>query len=119
MSVYETVDGVPRIPVGDWVESALGWVEDNLGAFFDRMSDLIESAVTWLADLLNSPAPLLMVVILALLALLLGGWRVSLGSLVGLTIVIGMDQWSATMETLALVFFATIVALVIGIPLGI
>jgi glycine betaine/proline transport system permease protein len=33
--------------------------------------------------------------------------------------VIGMDQWSATMETLSLVFFATVVALVLGIPLGV
>jgi glycine betaine/proline transport system permease protein len=119
MSVFETVDGVPRIPVGDWVESAFDWVEDNLGDFFDRVADLIDSAVTSLADLLNTPAPLVMVVILALLAWLVRDWKLGLGSLLGLTVVIGMDQWAATMETLALVFFAALVALVIGIPLGV
>ncbi|HEU5037667.1 MAG TPA: ABC transporter permease subunit [Nocardioides sp.] len=117
--VWETVDGVPRIPVGDWIETAFEWVEDNLGDFFDRLADLIESTVSWLADLLNTPAPLAMVVVLALLALLAGGWKLGAGSLVGLGLVIGMEQWPATMETLALVFFAAVVALVIAIPLGI
>jgi glycine betaine/proline transport system permease protein len=118
-TLWETVDGVPRIPVGDWIETGFDWVEDNLGDFFDRLSELIESTVDGLADLLNSPPPLAMVAILALLALLVRGWRTALGSLVGLTIVIGMDQWEPTMDTLALVFFATLVALAVGIPLGI
>ncbi|MDF1602868.1 ABC transporter permease subunit [Nocardioides sp. YIM 152315] len=118
-TVWETVDGVPRIPFGDWIESGFEWVEDNLGDFFDRVSDLIESTVNGLSDLLNSPAPLVMVVILSLLAWLGRDWRLGLGSLIGLTFVVGVDQWAATMETLAMVFFATLVALVIGIPLGI
>ena len=119
MNAWETIDGVPRIPVGDWVESAFEWVEDNLGDFFDRVSDLIESTVGNLADLLNDPAPLVMVGILAVLALLVRGWKVALGSALGLAVVIGMDQWAATMETLALVFFAAVVALAIGIPIGV
>ena len=119
ISVWETVAGVPRIPVGDWSESVFDWVLGEFGAFFDRLSDLIESTVDGLADLLNSPAPLVMVVALSLLAWLARDWKVGLGSLIGLTIVIGMDQWAPMMETLALVFFATVVALVIGIPVGV
>ncbi len=119
MNAWETVDGVPRIPVGDWSESVFEWVLGRFGEFFDRLSDLIESTVDGLADLLNTPAPLVMVVILSLLAWLVRDWKVGLGSLVGLTIVIGMGQWEPTMETLALVFFATVVALVIGVPVGI
>lgn len=118
-TVWESVDGVPRIPVGDWIETGLDWVEKNLGPFFDRVSDLIESGVNNLSDLLNSPAPLVMVVILALLAWLVRDWKVGLASLVGLTVVVGMAQWANTMDTLALVFFATVVALVIAIPLGV
>ncbi len=119
MTVFETVSGVPRIPVGDWTESAFGWIEDNLGGFFDRVSQLIESTVASLTHLLDAPAPLVLVVVLALLAWLVGDWKVGLGSLVGLTLVVGMDQWEATMQTLALVFFATLMALVIGVPLGV
>lgn len=119
MNAWETVSGVPRIPVGNWMEAVFQWIEDNLGNFFDRLSELIESTVTSLTHLLNSPAPLVLVVVLSLLAWLARDWKVGLGSLVGLTFVIGMDQWAATMQTLALVFFATLVALVIGVPLGI
>ena len=73
--LWETVDGVPRIPVGEWIETGFDWVEENLGPFFDRVSDLIESGVNNLSDLLNSPAPLVMVVILALVAWLAGTGR--------------------------------------------
>jgi len=119
VNAWETVDGVPRINVGEWSESVFDWVLDRFGDFFDRLSGLIESTVDGLADLLNTPAPLAMVVILSLLAWLVRDWKVGLGSLVGLTIVIGMDQWEWTMVTLALVFVATLVALLIGVPVGV
>ena len=118
-SPMETVDGVPRIPLGDGIESGFEWVQDTLGWFFDRLSDAIESSVDGLAGLLNSPPALVMVAVLALLAWLARDWKVGLVSAVGLAVVIGLDQWSATMDTLALVFFATVVALLIGVPLGI
>jgi glycine betaine/proline transport system permease protein len=119
LTPMETVDGIPRIRLGDWIESGFEWVEDNLGWFFDRVSDAIESSVDGLADALNSPSALVMVTLLAVLAWLARDWKVGLASAVGLAVVIGLDQWSATMDTLALVFFATLVALVIGVPLGI
>jgi glycine betaine/proline transport system permease protein len=119
MSTWEMVDGVPRLPVGDWVETAFDWVEDTLGEFFDLVADGVEASVNGLSDLLNAPPPLVVVVALALVAWLLRDWKVALGSVLGLLAVVGMDQWSATMETLSLVFFATVVALLIGIPLGI
>lgn len=118
-NVWETVSGVPRIPLGEWIVSAFDWVEEHLGAFFDRLSDLIESGVETVVDLLTGPAPLVMVVVFALLAYLAGGLRIGIGALLGFAVVIGLDQWEATMQTLALVFFATLLALLIAIPLGI
>ncbi|MDT9595090.1 ABC transporter permease subunit [Nocardioides zeae] len=115
----ETVDGVPRIPVGEWIDTAFDWVDDTFGAVLDSVSDAIASTVGGLADVLNAPSPLLMVAILSLLAGLLGTWKLGIGSLAALTVVVGMDQWEATMTTLASVFFATVLALLIGIPLGI
>nr|WP_127480179.1 proline/glycine betaine ABC transporter permease [Nocardioides pantholopis] len=116
----ETVEsGVPRIPVGEWIDSGFDWVKEHLGDFFDTVSDLIETTVDGLAGLLMSPPALVLALVLALLAWLLKDWKLGLTSAVGLVVVIGMDQWDNAMETLALVLVATLVALVIAIPLGV
>src|SRR3712207_4087122 len=69
--------------------------------------------------LLLSPPALLMVAILGVIAFLLAGWRVALFTVLGLLFVISLDLWEAAMQTLALVLAATVVALAIGIPIGI
>ena len=68
---------------------------------------------------LLAPPALLMVAILGVIAFLLAGWRVALFTVLGLVFVISLDLWEAAMQTLALVLAATVVALVIGIPIGI
>ncbi|MFI7679316.1 ABC transporter permease [Actinophytocola sp. NPDC049390] len=115
----DRVDGVPRIPVGEWINNAFDWVKDNLDAFFDQVADLLRDAVNGIADLLNAPAPLVLAFVFALLALLARDWKVAVGTLVGMTLIISMEQWENAMDTLALIVVATVVALVIAIPLGI
>lgn len=115
----DRVDGVPRIPVGDWIDDLLDWVKDNLDAFFDQLADLMLGAVNGIADLLNAPAPLLLAVLFALLAWLVRDWKLAVGTLVGMVLIISMEQWESAMDTLALIVVATVVALVIAIPLGI
>lgn len=114
-----TESGVPRIPVGDRIEDAFDWLKDNFDAFFDSMADAIESSVEAFETLLNSPPALVLAVGLALLAWLLKDWKLALTSLAGLVLVIGMDQWQNAMDTLALVLLGTVIALLIGIPIGV
>ncbi|WP_312007860.1 ABC transporter permease [Nocardioides alcanivorans] len=115
----EKVHGVPRIPLGDKIVEGVDWIIANFGDFLDRVGRNIEDTVNSFTDLLLTPAPLVMVAILALLAWLAKDWKFALGSVVGLVLVIGMDQWENTMATASLVVSATVVALVIGIPIGI
>lgn len=60
-----------------------------------------------------------MLLFLSAVAWVLAGWRMAVFSVVGLTLVLTMGLWVATMETLALVLSATIFALVVGIPVGV
>jgi len=110
---------IPSIPLDEWTESAVEWITDTFEGAFDVLSSAIDAVVGSLEYVLLAPPELIMVAILGVIALLLAGWRVALFTVLGLVFVISLDLWEAAMQTLALVLAATVVALVIGIPIGI
>jgi glycine betaine/proline transport system permease protein len=110
---------IPSIPLAEWTESAVEWITDTFEGAFDVLSSAIDAVVGSLEYVLLAPPELIMVAILGVIALLLAGWRVALFTVLGLVFVISLDLWEAAMQTLALVLAATVVALVIGIPIGI
>jgi glycine betaine/proline transport system permease protein len=110
---------VPTIPLAEWTESGVEWITDNFDGAFDLLSSAIDLIVGSMEYILLAPPALLMVAILGVIAFLLAGWRVALFTALGLVFVISLDLWEASMQTLALVLAATIVALAIGIPIGI
>jgi len=110
---------VPSIPLADWTETGVEWITDNFDGVFDVLDSAIDLVVGSLEYILLAPPALVMVAILGVIAFLLAGWRVALFTALGLVFVISLDLWEAAMQTLALVLAATVVALVIGIPIGI
>ncbi|HWV26033.1 MAG TPA: ABC transporter permease subunit, partial [Aeromicrobium sp.] len=120
IGTIDTVEsGVPRIPVGEWIETGFDWLLDNAGDFFDALSDLVDSTINGLTDFLQWPPALVMVAVLALFGLAARGWKLGLGAALVLTAVVGMDQWDNAMETLAVVLVASFVALLVGVPIGV
>ncbi|TYL45027.1 proline/glycine betaine ABC transporter permease [Nocardioides sp. BGMRC 2183] len=120
MAIFdERVDGVPRIPVGEWIDEGFDWIYDHFGDFLDAVGDAGESALESISGVLNGPAPLVMAVVFALLAWLARDWKLAIGTFIGMAFIISMDQWENAMYTLALIVLATVLALIIGIPLGI
>jgi glycine betaine/proline transport system permease protein len=108
-----------RINLGDAIEGFFAWLTTNFSGFFDVISDVIGSAVDGLIALLLLPPPLVLAVIFALIGLFVRGWIFAIGSLLGLLLIISMEQWEAAMQTLALVLVASAIAILIAIPLGI
>lgn len=120
MSVQaQSESGVPRMPVGDVIETAFDWVDDNLGAFFDVVATVVEVSVDGLTDVLTAPPAVVPALVLAGLAVLVRGWKLGAMSLLGFVAIVGMGQWDAAMQTLSLVVFATVVAVLIAVPVGI
>ena len=110
---------IPTIPLAEWTESAVDWITDTFDGAFDVLDSAIDLVVSSLEFLLLAPPALLMVAILSVIAFVLAGWRVALFTLLGLLFIISLGLWEASMQTLALVLAATVVALAIGIPIGI
>ncbi|MBC6466897.1 proline/glycine betaine ABC transporter permease [Actinomadura alba] len=110
---------MPRINVGTWFENLVNWLTDNLSWLFDAIGSAVEGTVNGLADLLLWPPALGLIAALAVAALWLRGWRFALFTLLGLALIDSMRQWEPAMETLALVLVASVISVVLAIPLGI
>ncbi|MFI7067972.1 ABC transporter permease [Kribbella sp. NPDC050124] len=118
MSISGLID-VPRVHVGDAIKDFFDWLNTNLAGFFQGVSDVVGATVDNLISLLQLPDPVVLALVFALLGLVLRGWKFATVALLGLLLIIGMDQWEAAMQTLALVLVSTVVAVVIALPLGV
>jgi glycine betaine/proline transport system permease protein len=108
-----------RIPIGDWVEDGVDWVQDNLTGVLDGIADGLDLVIDAFEDGLLAVPPLLLAALIVLLAGWRVGWRFGVFALLAMVLLFGMDIWEETVSTLALVIAASLVALAIGIPIGI
>lgn len=115
------------IPVADWAESAVSWLTSTLGAVFDFLGDLFGNMYSGVLWALTTPPEWVWLIGFVVIAFVIK-WRgqgvgpglvLATGTLVGFLVIIGMDYWTHTMQTLALVLVAAVIAVAIGIPLGI
>lgn len=108
-----------RIPVGDWVESALDWFKVAFSGFLDVVGFVMNWLVAELSDLLIATPFFLLILLLALIGWLVRSWQFGVGTVLTLTAIVAMGQWENAMYTLALVLISTIIAVAIAVPLGI
>jgi len=110
---------IPEVPLEDWTNSASEYITDTFEGFFDIVQDGLGGIVDVSVAVLLFPPELVMVGILSLIAYFIAGWRVAVFSVLGFLLIISLRLWEVSMESLALVLASTVVALAIGIPLGI
>lgn len=112
---------LPRLPVGDGVEIAVEWIEVHFGGLLDFLSTILGVFVDGFKDVLLYLPPLAMIVVITILVWVISrrNLRIAAETFLGLLLIESLDLWSLSMETLALVISSTVVALTIGIPVGI
>ncbi len=108
-----------NLPIGEVTEVAIDWLTENLSGFFDVIKTILEGVLNFFELIFNGIPWIVMILIIALIGWKVASKKVALFSIIGLLIIVSMDLWIETMETLALVVTATVIALAIGIPLGI
>lgn len=69
--------------------------------------------------MLNTPWPIMIVAIAALAWFASRNWRIVVGSVLTLLIIGYFDMWDDTMRTVSMIFVCTVVAIALGIPIGI
>ncbi|WP_035776492.1 ABC transporter permease subunit [Arthrobacter sp. H5] len=108
-----------RIPLGAWVDAGVDWILENLAALFDVVKVVFKSSYDGIEWVLLTPSFPIILVALVAIGWLVKNWKFALGTAVGLVLIYGVNQWEAAMESLALVLLASLIAVIISVPLGI
>ena len=109
-----------KIPVGEAMKQLIEFLKVNAAGFFDFVKDGLTFLIEGLTDLLLLVPPLLLIALIALFAYWLQrSWKLSLFIILAFLLITNLGYWEATVQTIALVGSATIVSVIIGVPLGI
>jgi glycine betaine/proline transport system permease protein len=109
-----------KIPLGAWLKSFVDFLNVYAQGFFDFITDWLGLIIDSMVDALLWFPPLILVALLGLGAWLLHrSILLAVSVLLGLLLIINLGYWQATVETLTLVLCATVVSIVIGVPIGI
>lgn len=109
-----------KLPLGTWIEAFVSSLTDQGADVFDAISTVLGASIDSVTELLQSiPALAFILVFAAAVYWLRRSLILSIGSALALLLIANLGYWAATMETLSLVVSATLVSVVIGVPIGI
>ncbi|MFC9684020.1 ABC transporter permease/substrate binding protein, partial [Streptomyces sp. NPDC056948] len=110
---------MPRIELGSWVNNAVDWLTTHMAWLFDFCKTVFLGLYDGINAVLQAPEPLLLAGIFAVVAFWLRGTLAGVLTFAGFAFIDSLELWENAMITLALVLVATVIALVISIPVGI
>lgn len=116
-----TTPVLPKIPIGEFVEGLVDWIDAYFGWLLDAISAALDFLVSGFQDVLLAIPPLLLILIIAGIVwwVTRKDWKIAALTGIGLLLILNLRLWPAAMETLALVISSAIVTLIVAIPLGI
>ncbi len=107
------------LPLGEWVDRGVKFVIDNDGGTLERLGSGIGSFTESIELGLQALPVGVVTGVLVLTAWWRVGWQFALFCLACCFVIFDTGFWPQTMVTLALVFAATFISLLLGLPLGI
>lgn len=115
------LDFVPKIPVAEKIKQFMDWVTNSFSFLFDPLKKYFEDLMEYVADLLGAVPPVLVILIVAVIAFFISGKKFGLPafSIVGLWFIYNQELWDHLISTFTLVLIASLLSVIIGIPIGI
>jgi glycine betaine/proline transport system permease protein len=113
------VTDIPKLPLDEFIDAALAFITGHLSFMTKAISHVTEKGIEGLVAALLFPPAWLLISVVAAVAWRIAGRRVAIWSAAGLLLLWNLRLWEPTLQTLTLVTMATLIAVVIGVPLGI
>lgn len=108
-----------QLQIGVVFERFINWLRANFDGFFDFIRTSLAAFIDGFEQLLLLSPAFVGIGVFTFLAWKTAGKKVAVASALGLGLIYSMQLWTQTMETLALVLTSALIALVLGVPLGI
>lgn len=110
-----------RVSLREPVDAMVRWARDSLFVITGPLSDFLTlSFLNPLRDLLRDVLPWpVVIVLISGIAWLVSGWRLALGSAIGLVSIGLLGMWPESMDTFSQVLVTTAITVLLAIPLGV
>lgn len=107
------------IDIGGSFATLVNWLRDNLGWLFSIISDVVNGMLGASRFVLGGPPTFVMIIVFTAIAWFVASRGVAIFTVLGFGLIWYMGLWALTMNTLALVISSVVIALIVGVPLGI
>jgi glycine betaine/proline transport system substrate-binding protein len=109
-----------KLPVGEAMARGIDWMKRHAGRVFALIAAVVGVMIAAVSGLLHALPALLVILGAAALAWVLQrSWWLASFVAAALLFIMNQGYWEQTIDTLSLVFVATLVSTLIGVPLGI
>ncbi|KAB7705958.1 ABC transporter permease subunit [Bacillus aerolatus] len=113
------MNGLPRIPLADWIDLFVDWLVSRFGGIFDGVANFLEQTVEGIVSGLGLIPAILIALFIGLVAWLVSKKSIAIFSFTGFLMIDYLGYWDAMLQTLALVLTSVIISIVVGVPIGI
>lgn len=110
---------IPKIPLGEWVDSFVAWLTIAMAGLFTFITNLIDGLLDVIADVLSVGPPIVLILFLTLLVIYTSRWPLGVFTFISLLLIDNLGYWDSSIQTLAIVLLSGLLTIIIGIPLGI
>jgi len=111
--------GIPEIDIANAVELIIEFLSNNFSPVTRAISDIMEFFFEMLVSSLLFFNPLVIIVAITIIAWYVANRNNGIMAFLGLLLIWNMGLWEPTIETISLVLISTIIAVGIGLPIGI
>ncbi len=110
---------IPKIPLGEWVDSFVAWLTVAWAGLFTFITNLIDGLLDIIVDVLSVGPPIILILVLTLLVIYTSRWPLGVFTFLSLLLIDNLGYWDSSIQTLGIVLLSGILTIVIGVPLGI
>lgn len=108
-----------KLPLGEWVASAIDWLQANDHGLFNAVGSIIDTSTASIESGLMAVPFWLLAGIFVGVGFWRRGWKFALFCAAALALIYSTGFADQTVVTLALIISSTLISLTVGIPLGI
>lgn len=115
------MNNIPQIPLVEWIDTMVSYLRTNAQWVFEPISDFLDAFVGFISDtlLILPPWAFILILVAGTIYFTKKIWGLPVFILGGLLLIWNLNFWEGTMLTLSLILAASLVAMIIGIPVGI